>query len=115
MLRADRFVILMALAAILAGCSRSPEARKARYTSSGDRYFSEGKYTEAVIQCKNVLQIEGNNVHAVEQLGYAHYALGEMEQACRFLSRARDLDPDTLQVRSKLGNFLLLAKKLEDA
>jgi tetratricopeptide (TPR) repeat protein len=116
MRRIDKYpVIILVLLVTIAGCAWSPEAKKARYTSHGDKYFSEAKYREAIIEYRNVLQIDGKNAHAVAQLGFAHFALGEMEPAFGFLSKARELAPDNLQVRVKLGTIYLIAKKPEEA
>src|SRR5208283_4542936 len=109
-------LLLIVLVSVVAvSCSWSPEAKKARYLVNGDKYFSEAKYKEAIIEYRNVLQIDPKNVHATERLGDSHYSIGEMEQAFSFLSKARELDPDNLQVRLKLGAIYLWGKKAEEA
>ena len=107
-------VILIILVAV-SGCPWSSEGKKARYTGRGDTYFEDAKYKEAIIEYKNVLQIDGNNAHANAQLGLAFYELGEMDSAFRYLSKAKELFPGNVRVRAKLGSIYLLAKKPEDA
>jgi hypothetical protein len=35
---------------VLAGCARSPEARKARHLERGDRFFEAARHREAMIE-----------------------------------------------------------------
>jgi tetratricopeptide (TPR) repeat protein len=100
---------------VAAGCARSPEAKKARYLDRGDQYFKKEQYREAVIEYRNVLQIDPNQPRAMAQLGLAHYQLGEFGQAFRYLLRARELAPDDMEARLKLGTIYLLARKTQEA
>jgi len=108
-------VLLLIGLVLIMGCSRSPEAKKARYLERGDRYFKQEKYREATLEYRNALRIEENNAHAVRQLGLAHYQTGEMGQAYRYLLRAQQLTPDDLDVRQKLGTIYLLGAKPNEA
>src|SRR5262249_28377802 len=100
---------------VAAGCARSPEAQKARHLERGDRYFKKEQYREAIIEYRNVLQIDPNQPHAIAQLGLAHYQLGEVGQSFRFLLRARELTPDDAEVHLKLGTIYLMARKPAEA
>jgi Tfp pilus assembly protein PilF len=40
------------------------EAKKGRHWKRGEKYFLENKFREAVIEYKNVLQIDPNNAGA---------------------------------------------------
>ncbi|MBI1958470.1 MAG: tetratricopeptide repeat protein [Candidatus Rokubacteria bacterium] len=104
--------LLMVLAA---GYARSPEARKARHLERGDRYVKAEKYRDAIIEYRNVLRIEVTNAAAIRQLGLAHFQLGEMGQAFRFLLRAQELEPDNAEVRLKLASIYLLGGKPDEA
>ena len=101
--------LLLPLAMI--SCTGSPEAKKAKHLERGDNYFAEQKYKEAVIEYKNVIQLDGSNAHAFERTGLAYLALGEPANAFGFLLKARDLNPENLEVRLKLGNLYLLGRK----
>jgi tetratricopeptide (TPR) repeat protein len=98
-----------------AGCSRSPEARKARHLARGDGYFERLQYPEAIIEYANVLRIDGGNSHAITRVGVAHYQAGQFGQAFPYLLKARDLDPGNLEVRHKLGTIYLLARRADEA
>ena len=116
MFRSRRVAVLLLIGLVLiTGCSRSPEAKKARYLERGDRYFKQEKYREATLEYRNALRLEENNAHAVRQLGLAHYQTGEMGQAYRYLLRAQQLTPDDLDVRQKLGTIYLLGAKPNEA
>src|SRR3989442_5323839 len=86
---------------VVAGCSRSPEAQKARYLERGDKYAAREQYREAIIEYLNVLRYDRANTRAIRQLGLAHSQLGELAQGFRFLLKAQELTPDDLDVRLK--------------
>jgi tetratricopeptide (TPR) repeat protein len=110
-----RYVPLLLVALLLAaGCARSPEAKKARFLDRGDRYFKKEQYREAIIDYRNVLRIEGANARAIQQLGLAHYQLGEFGQAFRFLLKAQELTPDQIEVRVKLGTLYLRGRRFKE-
>jgi tetratricopeptide (TPR) repeat protein len=108
-------LIVMLLVLSVAACAWSPEAKVARHLERGDKYFAQQKYKEAIIEYKNVLQIESKNGHAFQQLGFAHYALGEMGLAMPYLATAKELDPENPGIRIKLATILLLSGKPEEA
>src|SRR5437867_1781231 len=112
-----RTSVVLSLTALLivAGCSRSPEAKKARHLERGDRYFSKEQYREAILEYRNVLQIERTNPVAIRQIGLAHYQLGEPGQAFGFLLKSKELDPNNIEVRLKLGTMYLVARQQDRA
>src|SRR5215831_8186962 len=100
---------------IVVGCSRSPEAQKARHLERGDKYAAREQYREATLEYRNVLRYEANNARAIRQLGLAYYHLGEVGYAYRYLLKAQELTPNDLDVRLKLGAMYLLGAKTEEA
>jgi tetratricopeptide (TPR) repeat protein len=114
--RTWRFASLLLCALVLAGaCARSPEARKARHLDRGDRYFLQEKYREAILEYRNALRIEGTDARATRQLGFAHYELGELGEALRYLQQAEKLEPSRTEVHLKLGHIYLLAGRTDEA
>jgi tetratricopeptide (TPR) repeat protein len=98
-----------------AGCTRSPEAKKARYVARGDAYFERQKYSEAIIEYMNVLRMDGANAHAITRLGLAHYEAAQFGQAFPYLVKARELDPTDRDIHRRLGTIYLLARRIKDA
>jgi len=108
-------VLMALLLAVTCGCTRSPEAKKARYLERGDRYFKQEQYREAMIEYRNALRIDGSNAQAIRQLGLAYYQLGQMAQSFRFLLKAQEIEPDNTDIALKLATIYLLAEKPENA
>src|SRR2546422_8581188 len=107
--------LLLAALVVVTGCTRSPEASKARYLSRADGYFDRQKYPEAIIEYMNVLRIEPGNAHAITRGGIAHFETGQLGMALPFLLKARELDPANLDARHRLGTIYLLARRPADA
>src|SRR5262249_28492793 len=107
--------LLIVALLVVAGCSRSPEAQKARYLERGDKFAAREQYQEAIPEYRNVLRLAPANARAIRQLGLAHYSLGEGPQAFRYLLKAQQLTPDDQEVRLKLGWIYLRVGKREEA
>ena len=83
----------------------SPEARKQRFLESGDAYFKDGKISEAVIEYRNAVQIDGRFGPARLGLARSHEKLGELpalsrntfapQICCRMTERSRSLRETT--------------------
>lgn len=101
----------------LAGCWGAALPRKRRqqeHLERGDEYFAQEQYREAVLEYRNVLEIDSDNAHAIAQLGLAHFELGELGQAFSYLVKAQELDPENLEVRLKHGIIYLLGGRTEE-
>src|SRR2546430_5407994 len=112
--RASIFLLLAVLVA-MAGCSRSPEAKKARHLDRGDRYFAREQYREAVIEYANVLRIDRTNERAERQLALAHYQLGDFGRAFPYLVKFAQPEPDNIDLRLKLAKIYFLARRPAEA
>ena len=88
-------------------CSCSPQAKKAAHLQKADTYFSTGHYDEAEIEYMNVLQIEPLNPDAISHLALIYFDQGRMGRVIPYLVKAKELQPDNLDVRLKLGMILL--------
>ena len=108
-------LLLVVVLLVVAGCSRSPEAQKARHLERGDKYAAQEQYREAILEYRNVLRFDPANERAIRQLGVSYYQLGELAQAFRYLLKAEELAPDAPDVRLKLGTIYLLGGKADEA
>ena len=113
--RARVGTVFLMIALVLAGCARTPEAKKARYLERGNRYFKQEQYREAILEYRNVLRLDQKEPAATRQLGLAHYQLGQFGLAFRYLTQAQQLDPDNTEVRLKLASIYVLGGRPDDA
>lgn len=95
------------------GCTRG--ATKARHLSRGDRYFGKGDYGAAAIEYANALRLDPTNHVAIRQLGLSYYGARNLRQAYPLLVKAREGEPDNLELRMKLGGLYLVTGNANDA
>jgi tetratricopeptide (TPR) repeat protein len=103
------------IAVSLVACSADPATRKQRYKDSGKRYLAESKYPEAIIEFKNAIAIDAKLGEAHKQLALALAKTGDGRGALNASIRAADLLPKDVEVQLAAGNFLLAARKPEEA
>src|SRR5581483_11631167 len=106
-----RVLLSCALLAALTGCSRDPNARKQKYFESGDKYFAEGKYREAVIQYSNAVQIDPRFAQGHAQLAQTYLKLGDTQRAYSELARTVELSPENYRAQTDLANLLTGARR----
>jgi cellulose synthase operon protein C len=101
-------LVLVFMAAFLAGCNRDPNVRKQKYFESGERYFSKGKYREAIIEYRNATEVDSNFAAAHYQLGQSYLKLQDWQHAYAELARTVELQPENYKARLDLANLLAL-------
>jgi tetratricopeptide (TPR) repeat protein len=91
--RLPSVIAVAVLAAFTAvACARTPEARKAAHLQRGEKYYQQGKYNEAIIEYRNVLNLDAENLQAHYRLGLAYHAYsGDHDRSVRriLISRFR--------------------------
>jgi len=90
----------------LAGCSDS-EAGKKRLLETGNKFYDSGKYTEASIIYRKIIQKDQRYGEAYYRLGLAELKKGRYGDAVRWLRRASELQPENDDAHSKLGDIYL--------
>ena len=99
----------MAVVLVLSpACRWTKEGRRTRHLAQAEAHFEKKRFKEAVIEYKNVLQLDGRNPRAIRQLGIALYEAGAPGEASGYLQRAGDADPADLDVRERLAEVFLL-------
>ena len=96
-------------------CGLSPQAAKQKYVTQGNEYMKAGKYPEAVIEFRNALQKDQRDGAVRENLAEALMRKGDVADALGEYVRAADLRPDDVALQVKVGNFLLLTGRFDDA
>lgn len=87
----------------------------ARHVGSGDAYFSQQKYQEAVSEYVKAVRFDANDAHIVRQLGLSYYKLGDLRDAFQYLSKAELLKPSDSEVKLALGQLYLMDRKPDQA
>jgi tetratricopeptide (TPR) repeat protein len=95
---------LCLLAVVLNSCSRG--SKENRHLKLADGYFRAGEFEKAKIEYLNVLRQDFNNPTAEAQLGLIWFAQGAPLRAYAYLSKAREFDIDSAEVRTKLAIVL---------
>src|SRR5215467_16298600 len=108
--------ILCALVTLVClGCDwSSPEAKKARHRERATSYFEKGQYHEALIEYKNVAQLDPKDAEVYYRLGLTYLKLGSLtnlQQAFAELSRTVELDKTNRDAQLKLGELYLLGNE----
>ncbi len=112
-----RWMGLMAAVTMLVvgggGCSR--QATKEQSLEQGDRHFAAGDYDKAEVEYLSVLHQDAKCFQAIRRLGLIWFEQGRLERALPMLVKSRELQPDNLDVREKLGLAWLAAGKNQEA
>ncbi len=111
---ASVLVAVLALSAA-AGCKGNPDKTKRAYFESGNRYFEQKRFGEAVVEFRNAINVDPSYGEAYERLSEALIESSDVPGAARALLRAADLLPTRIDLQLKAGNLLLLAGRFDDA
>jgi len=101
------------LVCLVAGCSA--KTRRAKHMQRADKYFSAGQYPKAEVEYLNVLQLDSLNARAIGRLATIYYEENRFDRAVAFLAKARQLTPDDLELRMKLGSIYVAMGKHKEA
>ena len=104
-----RVVSILILAVFIAGCG-SKEEKMEKHLAKAKAYVASNEYKKAVIEYKNVLQLEPKNDAAYYELGEVYLKLKEVQEAFQSFSRAISIKPENLQAQMKMGQLLLLGR-----
>jgi Tfp pilus assembly protein PilF len=100
---------------ILGGCDRfTPESKKAKHLEQGQAYFDKGQYNEALLEFKNVVQLDPQDAATHYRLALIYLKLGgttNLQDAFAELSQTVQLDKTNRDAQLKLGELYLLGKE----
>jgi tetratricopeptide (TPR) repeat protein len=111
--RADALLLLLACLAGFACQSR--ETRKATHLARGEAYAKDGKHAEAIIEFKNVLQLDPNSAAAHWELAKSYLATKKIREGYWELHEAARLDPKNLDAKLEYGDISRLGGETEEA
>jgi tetratricopeptide (TPR) repeat protein len=105
-----RTCALLAAALALLAC-QDDAARLAEHQERAEAYLEEEKYAEAIIEFKNMLQVDPNRADAHHGLAKALIGEKKIRQAYWELQETVRLEPGNLDARLEYGQFLLFGKE----
>lgn len=106
---------LLLVTPALGGCDgTSPEAKKAKHRELAAGYFEKGQYNEALLEYKNVAQVDPQDADAHYRLALTYLKLGgipNLQGAYAELTRTVELDKTNQEAQLKLGQMYLLGNE----
>lgn len=106
--------LFLILILTLASCATEEETA-AQHMRTAEKYFADNQFKEAVLELKNVIQINPENDHALYMLGQTYMKLGEVDMATTYYASAVDANPDNLQAHFRMGQMYLAARNTMNA
>jgi len=106
---------LVGTALVAGACQTDPEVARKAYMASGDGYFEQKKYDEAVIQYRNAVQKAPRSGESRLKLAETYALAADVPNAYREYIRAADLLPDRIDVQIKAITLMMMAGQFEDA
>jgi Tfp pilus assembly protein PilF len=107
------YVLVLVLVS-LPSCA-SKEEKKAEHLKRAKQYIEKNELRKAVIELKNVVQLDPQNDDAHYTLGETYLKLKEGREAFKAFSRAASVNPDNLEAQLKLGQIFLLGRNPAEA
>ncbi len=99
---------------LLMAC-QDDESQIADHLSRGDAYLEDGKFAEAIIEFRIVLQTDPNDKEAHWGLAQAYLEDKRIREAFWELRETSRLDPENLDARFQFGNLSIFAGDPEEA
>ncbi len=103
-----RLSIAMLCLGLLGAC-RADESNLEDHLSRGDNYLKQKQYPEAILEYKNVLQIDPKHGAAHWGLARAYERSRRTREAFWELRETARLDPTNLEAKIKFGGISILA------
>src|SRR5215831_14856900 len=86
---------LLFMILFLAGCSKSPE----QLIKNGQKYMSEGKYSEAALEFRNAVKNDPKSADAHYQLAIVFAAMSQLPGSADELTKVLSLQPNHIDAQ----------------
>jgi len=107
---------LLLLLVCLAGMAcQGREGKKATHMARGEQYAKDGKHAEAIIEFKNVVQLDPNFAPAHWDLAKSYLATNQLREGYWELHETARLDPKNLDAKLQYGELSRLGGEKEEA
>ena len=110
-----QILAVLLVTSLASGCSQYKKYKASRIAERAKRYFKAGEYDNAKIEYLNLLRIDHQNATAFQQVGLIWTEQGAPLRAIPFLLTVRELAPQNIPPRLKLGQILLAIGRVDDA
>ncbi|MBW2542671.1 MAG: tetratricopeptide repeat protein [Deltaproteobacteria bacterium] len=108
-------ILVLAACSFALGACQDDEEKAVEHLNRGSAYQKAGDYPAAIIEYKNVLQLDPNNAAAHWGLAKGYLANQQIPEGFWELRETVRLDPDNLDARAQLSQLLLLAGDPDEA
>ena len=112
--RVALILLTCAVLVLLVGCS-SKEEKKGKHLKRAEQYLEKNELKKAVIELKNVVQLDPEDDEAFYRLGETSLKLKQGREAFQAFSRAVSINPNNLKAQLKMGQLFLLGKRTAEA
>lgn len=109
-----RLLFLVTLTFGLSACFKSAEERAADHYENGMQLVEAGDLPRAIVEFRNTIKFDENNIDAYRQMARAHYALGMMPDAYAGFLRLVEQSPDDLEGRITLSTIAFEKQSWEE-
>jgi tetratricopeptide (TPR) repeat protein len=100
---------------LVLACHADPSVRKEQYLESGNKYFAEGKYSYAIVEYRNAIDIDASFGPARKQLAEAYARSDDPRRAFDEYIYAADLLPNDVELQLTVGAYALAVHRPEHA
>ena len=107
-------VVALAVGVLGSGCGNKEE-KKAAHLKKAREYSEKGELKKAVVEYKNVMQLDPQDDGVFYELGEAYVKLKQGNEALGAFGRAASINPDNMKAQLKVGQLFLLGRKTEEA
>lgn len=94
--------------------AKNPNASMA-YNNLGDVLVNQGRFLEAIVECRISLRIDPRNPEPYNNLGTALARAGRIPEAIKQCEQALRIKPDYAQAHNNLGNIFLQIGRSDEA
>lgn len=98
---------------LVVGCSRTPEARLARFMAAGQRHFEKKDYARAILDFQNAVRLAPTNPEPYYRLGLAHLETGNFRAGVSSLLKATELEPKHVGAQLKLAQLMTTSRRTD--
>ena len=107
-------LVVVALSLVLSGCYKSAEERAAEHFESGQRLVEEGDLPRAIVEFRNTLKYDEDNLEAYRLMARANFALDEVPSAYAGFLRVVEQAPDDVEGRVALSEMSFVEQSWEE-